>query len=133
MSIARKQNSFLARFILITEKTFDQSTILLYYTRVLSTILSFKDEATEDIANMIISKNSLRLLPYPLHNIAYKKLVLIDNANSLLDLVAFKSNHFEKLLGDRTNQYSIRINKKYRICFEWQNNNALNVEIVDYH
>ena len=43
------------------------------------------------------------------------------------------SNRLEKLRGDRRGQYSIRINDQWRICFEWENSNALDVEIVDYH
>jgi proteic killer suppression protein len=43
------------------------------------------------------------------------------------------ANHLEKLKGDRKNSYSIRINDQWRICFEWTDNNASNVEITDYH
>ena len=49
------------------------------------------------------------------------------------DLQEIRGNRFEKLKGDRRGQYSIRINDKYRICFEWQNENVFKVEIVDYH
>ena len=43
------------------------------------------------------------------------------------------ANRLEKLKGDRKDQYSIRINDQYRICFQWEDSNAYNVEIVDYH
>ena len=57
----------------------------------------------------------------------------LDGANSLRDLSDVRSNRLEKLLGDREGQYSIRINRQWRICFSWSNNDAYDVEIVDYH
>ena len=47
--------------------------------------------------------------------------------------LATPSNHLEALLGDREGQYSIWINRQYRICFVWQGGDAWDVEIVDYH
>ena len=49
------------------------------------------------------------------------------------DLRIPPANRLEKLSGDREGQYSIRINEQYRICFDWHDGNAQNVEIVDYH
>ena len=49
------------------------------------------------------------------------------------DLRIPPGNRLEALKGDRKGQYSIRINEKYRICFKWNNSNAIDVEIVDYH
>ncbi len=43
------------------------------------------------------------------------------------------ANHLEALVGDRLGQYSIRITKQWRLCFVWQNGNAYDVEVVDYH
>jgi len=57
----------------------------------------------------------------------------LDAAEVLQDLRIPPSNRLEKLSGDRQGQYSIRINDQWRICFEWQNGDAYNVEIVDYH
>ena len=51
----------------------------------------------------------------------------------LEDLSSPPSHHLESLRGGRVGQYSIRINKQWRICFEWQDGNAYNVEIIDYH
>jgi proteic killer suppression protein len=51
----------------------------------------------------------------------------------LRDLTVPPANRLEKLAGDREGQYSIRINEQWRICFEWFEGNARNVEIVDYH
>lgn len=64
---------------------------------------------------------------------AERRLQILDNATSLQDLRNLPSNRFEALRGDRLGQYSIRINDQRRICFEWENGDAYNVEIVDYH
>ncbi len=60
------------------------------------------------------------------------KLMLLDAATSLEDL-ELPGLRLEALKGDRKGQYSIRINDQFRICFEWRNGDAFNVEIVDYH
>jgi len=60
------------------------------------------------------------------------KLALLDAAMSLKDL-ALPGLRLEKLVGDRTGQYSIRVNDQYRICFRWQDSDAYDVEITDYH
>ena len=60
------------------------------------------------------------------------RLALLDAANSLTDL-RLPGLRLGALKGDRQGQYSIRINDQYRICFEWHNGDAYNVEIVDYH
>jgi len=65
--------------------------------------------------------------------VARKKLRMIDAAELLQDLMVPPSNHLEKLTGDRKEQYSIRINAQWRICFEWVNGAAYHAEIVDYH
>ena len=64
---------------------------------------------------------------------AEKRLEILDAADSLNDLAALPSNKFESLTGDRQGQYSIRINKQWRICFEWYSNGPENIEITDYH
>jgi toxin HigB-1 len=61
------------------------------------------------------------------------KLLLIDAASSLDDLRIPPGNRLEPLRGLRTGQWSIRINQQWRICFEWKDGDAWNVEIVDYH
>ncbi len=70
------------------------------------------------------------------NNIAYaaeKKLIQIHAAARLTDVARFPGNRLEALRGDRRGQYSIRINKRYRICFTWEGKDAYDVEIVDYH
>ena len=92
-------------------------------------IKTFADRETEKIHNQIFSKK----LPQSIQKIALRKLIMIDNAQSLEDLRIPPSNHLEKLEGDRTGQYSIRVNDQYRICFKADGNNFYNVEVVDYH
>lgn len=66
-------------------------------------------------------------------SIALRKLDMINAAYDINDLRVSPANHLEKLLNDRSGQYNIRINEKYRICFVWDNGSAYEVEIVDYH
>jgi proteic killer suppression protein len=65
----------------------------------------------------------------------YKRLEILEAATNKESLMALPSNRFEALGGNRKGQYSIRINDKWRICFEWSEteNHPFNVEIVDYH
>ena len=58
---------------------------------------------------------------------------MLSNAVTLNDLRIPPANRLEKLSGKREGQYSIRINDQWRICFEWRENSAYEVEIVDYH
>jgi len=64
---------------------------------------------------------------------ALRKLAMLDAAESLDDLRVPPGNRLEKLSGKRTGQHSIRINDQWRICFEWRDGDAHQVEIVDYH
>jgi proteic killer suppression protein len=64
--------------------------------------------------------------------IAERKLQMLDSADELLDLRSPPGNRFEKLGGDRQGQYSIRINKQWRVCFAWSDE-PYDVEITDYH
>ena len=64
---------------------------------------------------------------------AEKRLEVLDAAESLADLAALPSNRLEALSGDRAGQHSIRINRQWRICFEWSAGGPENVEITDYH
>ena len=58
---------------------------------------------------------------------------MIEAAIDVNDLKIPPANRLEKLSGDRRDQFSIRINQQYRICFRWQNGAAFDVEIIDYH
>ncbi len=92
-------------------------------------IISFGSKETEKIFN----RESSRKLPQNIQNLAYRKLLIIDAAIDVSDLKLPPGNNLEKLKGKRRNQYSIRINKQWRICFKFENCNAIEVEIVDYH
>jgi proteic killer suppression protein len=72
-------------------------------------------------------------LPKDIQRTARRKLLYLDDAEHLQDLLASPGNRLEKLKGDRAGQYSIRINDQWRICFKWSANKAKDVEIVDYH
>lgn len=96
-------------------------------------ILSFRDRATEDVNYARQTKAARRLLPASLHERARVKLARIHAAESLNDLASLPGNRLEKLVGDRADQHSIRLNDQYRICFKWTARGAEDVEIVDYH
>jgi len=68
-----------------------------------------------------------------LQEVARRKLRMLNNAQTLLDLRIPPGNRLEALRGDREGQHSIRINDQWRICFRWEGNDAHDVEIVDYH
>ena len=58
---------------------------------------------------------------------------MLNNAGVLLDLRVPPNNRLEKLSGDRSGQFSIRVNQQWRICFRWVDGDAYDVEVVDYH
>ena len=62
-----------------------------------------------------------------------RRLTVLDSAESLQDLAGLPSNRLEALSGGRVGQYSIRINRQWRICFCWSSDGPYDVEIVDYH
>jgi toxin HigB-1 len=92
-------------------------------------IVSFRDRETELIWQGVFS----RRLPRDIQSMALRKLRMLNNASSLTDLKAPPNNQLEALKGDRAGQHSIRINKQWRICFEWTKGGPERVEIVDYH
>ncbi|MCA9925257.1 MAG: type II toxin-antitoxin system RelE/ParE family toxin [Anaerolineales bacterium] len=92
-------------------------------------IRSFRDREAEKIFHREFS----RKLPHDIQRIAFRKLRMLNRAISLADLRIPPNNRLEQLRGQREGQYSIRINRQWRICFEWQDGDVLEVEIVDYH
>lgn len=96
-------------------------------------IVSFKNQATEDIFNGKNTQQARKLCPISLWRIASRKLDQLDSVSSLEELKIPPGNRLEALTGDRSGQYSIRINEQYRICFHWSVDGASEVEIVDYH
>jgi hypothetical protein len=101
-----------------------------YNQRSDSMIIGFKDKETEKIYHQSFSK---RFSPF-IQRLALRKLMLLDNADSLQDLRWTPGNRLELLQGDRFGQYSLRINSQYRLCFKVKDINSFyDVEIIDYH
>lgn len=92
-------------------------------------IQSFNDTETERIWNGEVS----RKLPFEIQNITRRKLRMINNAQNINDLRIPPANRLEKLQGNLSEYYSIRINRQWRIIFIWTDGNALDIKIVDYH
>jgi proteic killer suppression protein len=93
-------------------------------------IVSYRDKRTREFAD------GKRVKAFAgIERSARMKLDRVEAATSLRDLAALPGNHFEALIGDRKGQYSIRVNDRWRICFEWPHGSSgpMNVEIVDYH
>jgi len=88
-----------------------------------------KDSETEKILH---GERSAKL-PSDIQQLARRKLRMLMVAQELRDLGSPPGNRLEKLNGDREGQYSIRINDQWRICFNWKNGAASEVEITDYH
>ncbi len=91
-------------------------------------IITFKDKYSQQIWEGIFAKK----LPTGIQKVARRKLRMLNNSKSLLDLKIPPANNLEGLKGDRVGYYSIRINKQWRICFRFKEGNVYDVEIVDY-
>lgn len=92
-------------------------------------IISFGNKESEKIWEGIVSKK----LPREIQETARRKLRMIHNSTNSIDLRIPPANRLEKLKGDLQEFHSIRINDQWRIIFKWENGNALEVKIVDYH
>ena len=88
--------------------------------------------ASDETKKIFLGQTSTKL-PKDIQRTARRKLLYLDDADDLQDLLAQPGNRLEKLKGDRAGQHSIRINDQWRIWFVWVGINAKNVEIVDYH
>ncbi len=99
----------------------------------LSVIVSFRDDGTKDVWDGKNSRAARKTCPDKILGVARRKLDMVAQAVRLDDLRAPPANHLEKLKGDREGQYSIRINQQYRLCFNWTESGATEVEITDYH
>lgn len=96
-------------------------------------ILSFGNEATEDIFLQRDTRAARRVCPPTLWRVARRKLELVNRADELDDLRVPPGNRLKRLQGNRLGAYGIRINDQYRVCFRWSDRDAEQVEIVDYH
>jgi proteic killer suppression protein len=92
-------------------------------------IISFGSKETEKIWRGI---RSLKL-PIEIQDIARRKLRMLNNSQTINDLMVLPSNRLEKLSGTLKDYHSIRINNQWRIIFKWENQHAFEVEIIDYH
>ena len=92
-------------------------------------IPDFRDRETELVWRGELS----RKLPREIQQVARRKLRMLNNAKTLQDLRVPPANRLEALKGERMGQWSIRVNDQWRICFVWNDGNASQVEVVDYH
>lgn len=92
-------------------------------------IISFGSKDTEKIWE----GERIKRIPIEIQQIGRRKLRMLNNSQNILDLRIPPSNRLEKLSGKLSDFYSIRINDQWRIVFKWENNHALEVEIIDYH
>jgi proteic killer suppression protein len=92
-------------------------------------IRTFGSGATEQVWQ----GNFAKALPNQIQQIARRKLRMINNAQNINDLRIPPANRLEKLKGNLSGYYSMRINDQWRIIFQWRNADAYHVEIIDYH
>jgi len=96
-------------------------------------IRSFADRGTEDVFDGADTKAARKACPQDLWARGRRRLDDINQARHYADLKTPSSNRLHPLTGSRKGQWSIAINDQYRICFGWDGNDALDVEITDYH
>ncbi len=92
-------------------------------------IKNFKCKETQKIWEGVVSLRLARSM----QDVARRKLRMLNNAKSIIDLRVPPNNRLEVLKGDRAGQYSIRINDQWRLCFQWADGFAVDVIIEDYH
>jgi len=92
-------------------------------------IKTFEDKE----AKKIYSGYKSMKIDQSIQKVAYRKLKMLNNAHKIKDLRMPPSNNLEKLKGDLRGHFSIRVNSQYRVLFRWENGDAYDVEIVDYH
>ena len=92
-------------------------------------IKSFADKRTE----RLFERERVRSLPLSLLRVMLRKLAVVDAAEQLDDLRIPPGSRLEKLKGERAGQYSIRVDEQRRVCFRWEDGDAHDVQIVDYH
>ncbi len=92
-------------------------------------IASFGNKETENVWQ----GERVKRLPNEVQEIGRRKLRMLNNSQNIMDLTVPPANRLEKLKGNRKEFYSIRINDQWRIIFKWNNGNAFEVEIIDYH
>ncbi len=96
-------------------------------------IRTFADAATEDVFNGVDSRRARAAYPIALWAVARRKLTQLNRVRDLRELAVPPGNRLERLHGNREGQHSIRINQQYRVCFQWEDGYADQVEVTDYH
>ena len=96
-------------------------------------IRSFRDQGTEDVFDGRGTKAARKVCPQRLWRVAQRKLDQLDSVVDVEELRIPPGNRLEALRGDRSGQFSIRINQQFRVCFLWTESGPSEVEIVDYH
>jgi len=104
-------------------------TLLTCYVILAEVLRSFADKDTERVWQRLRSKR----LDQNTQRAALRKLLMLDAAETLDDLLVPPGNRLEKLRGNRAGQYSVRVSQQWRICFRWTTAGPEDVEIVDYH
>jgi proteic killer suppression protein len=92
-------------------------------------IRTFKCKETERIFNREHSKR----FPVEIQQVALRKLRMLNRSTTVVDLRVPPANRLEKLRGKRSGLWSIRVNDQWRICFQWHDGDAYEVEMLDYH
>jgi toxin HigB-1 len=95
-------------------------------------IQSFGDETTADLFRERNTR-SARRIPRDIWRVAQRKLLLLDAAGRLEDLLIPAGNRLERLKGQQAGRHSVRVNDQYRVTFRWENGNAYEVLVEDYH
>ncbi|KEI35507.1 HigB toxin protein [Francisella sp. W12-1067] len=95
-------------------------------------IKNFASQTAEDTYNGISSKHA-RKVPNTIYKVAIRKLDMLNAAKVIEDLRIPPNNRLEQLKGNLKEYHPIRINDQYRVIFKWQDNEAYDVDIVDYH
>jgi proteic killer suppression protein len=95
-------------------------------------IVSFGDEATADLYHNR-QTSRVRRFPHDILSRAIRKLDVLNAAHRLIDLRSPPGNRLEALSGDWDGYHSIRVNQQWRLVFRWQENNAHDVQLIDYH
>ena len=99
---------------------------------MLRVVQSFRDETTADLFRERNTR-AARRIPRELWRVVQRKLKLLDAAARLQDLLIPAGNRLEALKGNQAGRYSIRVNDQYRVTFRWENGNAYEVGVEDYH
>jgi toxin HigB-1 len=92
-------------------------------------IVSFANAASEKVWH----REMVKQFGPELQRMAYRKMLVLDAADYLMDLRRPPGNHLESLEGNRSGQHSIRVNDQWRLCFKWTSAGPAEVELVDYH